>query len=157
MSLKKKQNQYFLKMIKDIIITPLKILKDERGQVMHMLRCDHKVFNSFGEIYFSTIKKDKIKALHLHLKSTLNYACVKGKAKLVLFDNRDKSETKGNFQEIIISPEKYFLVTIPPGIWNGFKGIDQNETIIANCLNFPHDENEMVRKDPNDKYFNYNW
>ena len=87
----------------------------------------------------------------------MNYACVKGKAKLVLFDNRDKSETKGNFQEIIISPEKYFLVTIPPGIWNGFKGIDQNETIIANCLNFPHDENEMVRKDPNDKNFNYNW
>ena len=57
MSLKKKQNQYFLKMIKDIIITPLKILRDERGQVMHMLRCDHKVFNSFGEIYFSTIKR----------------------------------------------------------------------------------------------------
>ena len=144
-------------MIKDVIITPLKILKDERGQVMHMLRNDHKVFKSFGEIYFSTIKKDKIKAWHLHLKSTLNYACVQGKAKLVLLDNRDKSETKGNFQEIIISSEKYFLVTIPPGIWNGFKSIENKFSIIANCSDIPHDPEEMLRKPYDDPYFNYNW
>ena len=49
------------------------------------------------------------------------------------------------------------MVTIPPLIWNGFQGIDINESIIANCMSFPHDEKEMVRKNPTDKYFAYNW
>ena len=76
---------------------------------------------------------------------------------MVLFDQRDKSSTKNKFQEIILSPKNYSLVTIPPNIWNGFKGLDTKESIIANCLTLPHNEKEMVRKDPFDKSFNYKW
>jgi len=144
-------------MIHDIKITPLKIISDDRGKVMHMLRKDSAIFKSFGEIYFSTIFENSIKAWHLHKDSTLNYACVKGKVKLVLFDDRKNSSSKGNYQELILSLENYFLVTIPPNIWNGFKGLDKSESIIANCLTLPHDEKEMVRKEPFDKIFNYNW
>ena len=144
-------------MIHDIKITPLKIISNDRGKVMHMLRKDSKIFKSFGEIYFSTIFENSIKAWHLHKDSTLNYVCVKGKVKLVLFDDRKNSSSKGNYQELILSPENYFLVTIPPNIWNGFKGLDKSESIIANCLTLPHDEKEMVRKEPFDKIFNYNW
>ena len=144
-------------MIHDIKVTPLKIISDDRGKVMHMLRKDSAIFKSFGEIYFSTIFENSIKAWHLHKDSTLNYACVKGKVKLVLFDDRKNSSSKGNYQELILSPENYFLVTIPPNIWNGFKGLDKSESIIANCLTLPHDEKEMVRKEPFDKIFNYNW
>ena len=53
-------------MIQDVIISPLKIISDDRGKVMHMLRSDSKVFQKFGEIYFSTIYRDKIKGWHLH-------------------------------------------------------------------------------------------
>ena len=87
----------------------------------------------------------------------MNYVCIKGKVKLVLFDNRKESSTKGVYQELILSPEDYFLVTIPPNIWNGFKGLDEAESIIANCLTLPHDEKEMVRKDSFDKSFSYKW
>ena len=87
-------------MIHDVKITPLKILSDSRGSVMHMMRNDSKIFESFGEIYFSTIFKDSIKAWHLHKESTLNYACIKGAVKLVLFDERPESPTKGKYQEI---------------------------------------------------------
>jgi len=144
-------------MIQGVKISKLKIISDDRGKIMHMLRTDSPVFKKFGEIYFSTIYKDIIKGWHLHLESTLNYVCIKGKVKLVLFDDREKSNTKNQFQEINLSPEDYFLVTIPPKIWNGFKGIESNESIIANCLDNPHNEKEMVRRDPSDKYFNYNW
>ena len=65
--------------IQDVKITPLKIISDNRGSVMHMLRSDSSIFKSFGEIYFSTIFKDSIKAWHLHKNSTLNYVCVSGK------------------------------------------------------------------------------
>ena len=144
-------------MIHDIKITPLKILSDDRGKVMHMLKRDDKVFAKFGEIYFSTIYNDKVKGWHLHRESTLNYACVKGKVKLVLYDDRKNSPSKGSIQEIILSPNKYFMVTIPKNIWNGFKGLDKEESIIANCLTLPHNEKEMARIDPFSKKINYNW
>ena len=144
-------------MIHDVKITPLRIIPDNRGKVMHMLRSDSEVFSRFGEIYFSTVFYKSIKAWHLHKESTLNYVCVSGEVKLVLFDDRENSPTKNQHQELILSPKNYFLVTIPPLIWNGFKGIGKNESIIANCLTIPHDERERVRKDPSDKKFNYNW
>ena len=143
--------------IHDVIITPLKVISDNRGKVMHMLRRDDEIFKKFGEIYFSTIFFDKIKAWHLHKESTLNYSCVKGEVKLVLFDNREKSPTKGIIQEIILKPKEHSLITIPKNIWNGFKGLDKEESIIANCLTLPHNEDEMVRIEPNDKLIKYNW
>ena len=143
-------------MIKGIKITKLKIIPDERGKVMHMMRNDSPVFKNFGEVYFSTIYENKIKAWHLHRESYLNYVCVVGEVKLVLFDDRKDSLTKNQHQEIFLSPDNYFLVTIPPNVWNGFKGLGKKESIIANCLTLPHNEKEMIRKDPKDKY-GYNW
>jgi dTDP-4-dehydrorhamnose 3,5-epimerase len=144
-------------MIQDVKILDLKIISDDRGKIMHMIRADSPSFKKFGEIYFSTIYENVVKGWHLHLKSTLNYVCIRGKVKLVLFDDRKDSKTKNKYQEIILSPENYFLVSIPPNIWNGFKGLDSNESIIANCLDNPHDEKEMVRKDSSDEYFNFKW
>ena len=75
----------------------------------------------------------------------------------MLFDERKTSETFGEYQEIFLSPENYFLITIPPNIWNGFKGLNKEHSMIANCLNLSHNEKEMVRLDIDDKRFNYKW
>ena len=144
-------------MIEGVKITKLKILRDQRGSVLTMLRSDSKVYESFGEIYFSTIFYNSIKAWHFHKKAVLNYACIKGKVKLILYDDRKNSKSFGKYDEYILTPKKYFLITIPPLIWSGFKGLYQQESIIANCINLPHDEKEMIRKDHDDKYFKYNW
>lgn len=144
-------------MIKGVIITKLKIIQDQRGKVMHMLRNDSSVFIRFGEVYFSTIFKNIIKGWHLHKESYLNYACIKGKVKLVLYDDRKSSVSRGEYQEIILSPSDYFLVTIPPNVWNGFQGLANEESIVANCLTIPHNEKEMVRKSHDDTYFEYDW
>ena len=144
-------------MIHDIKISKLKIISDNRGKVMHMLRADDSVFKKFGEIYFSTIFYESIKGWHLHKEATLNYVCISGKVRLVLYDDRNGSITKGEYHELILCPENYFLVTIPPNIWNGFKGLAKKESIIANCLSLPHNEREMVRNEINDKIFNYSW
>ena len=80
-------------MIQGVKISKLKTISDNRGKVMHMLRNDSPVFKSFGEVYFSTIYENKIKAWHLHKESFLNYACINGKVKLTLFDDRKESAT----------------------------------------------------------------
>lgn len=122
-----------------------------------MLRDYDEEFDKFGEIYFSTVYPGVIKGWHVHKEMTLNYAVVKGNIKLVLFDNRDDSPTKGEVQEIFIGDKNYCLVKIPPGIINGFKGIGTEEAIIANCATHSHTKEEIIRIDPFDKQVPYNW
>ena len=144
-------------MIDGVKITPLRQIFDERGKVMHMLRADSENFEKFGEIYFSCTYPGVVKAWHLHKEMTLNYAVIYGEIKFVLYDDRPGSVSKGEIQEIYVSPENYNLVTVPPGIWNGFKGIGIQAAIVANCANIPHDPMEIQRLDPSSEYIPYNW
>lgn len=144
-------------MIDGVTLTPLRQIIDERGKVMHMLREDSSVFQRFGEIYFSCTHPGAIKAWHLHRKMTLNYAVIFGELKFVLYDDRRLSPTRGMIQEIFLSPENYCLVTVPPLIWNGFKGIGVKTTIVANCATLAHDPEEIERKPPFDPEIPYDW
>jgi dTDP-4-dehydrorhamnose 3,5-epimerase len=144
-------------MIDGVILTPLRQIFDERGKVMHMLRVDSPVFSKFGEIYFSCTLPGVVKAWHLHKEITLNYAVIHGEIKFVLFDDRPNSPTRGEIQEFFISPENYMLVTVPPLIWNGFKGVGMQTAIVANCANLPHSPDELKRRSPSDPNIPYNW
>ncbi len=144
-------------MIEGVLVTPLKQIADERGKVMHMLRADAPLFRSFGEIYFSTVHPGAIKGWHLHQRMILNYAVPYGQIKFVLYDDRTGSATHGQVQEIFLGPDNYCLVTVPPLIWNGFKGIGLDSAIVANCASIVHDPQEIVRKDPFDPSIPYDW
>lgn len=144
-------------MIDGVEINQLNIIPDERGMILKMLRNDDPVFKEFGEIYFSLIYPGVVKGWHIHKKMTLNYAVISGLIKLVLFDDRDASPTKGEVQEIFLGRENYKLVTIPPMIWNGFKGIGTEPAIVANCATIPHDPDEIERMDPFENDIPYDW
>ena len=144
-------------MIDGVIITHLSQILDERGKVMHMLRCDSEVFQQFGEIYFSCVYPGAIKGWHIHKRMTLNYAVPHGNIKFVLYDDREGSPTRGELQEIFLGQDNYLLITVPPLVWNGFKGIGQEMAIVANCASIPHDPDEIERLDPFDKRIPYDW
>lgn len=144
-------------MIHGVTVRPLRRIPDERGFIMHMLRSDDQEFERFGEIYFSTAYPGAIKAWHLHQEMTLNYAVVVGMVKLVLYDDRDDSPTKGELQELFIGQENYALVKIPPHVWNGFKTVGTQMAILANCATLAHDPDEIVRKSPFDPSIPYDW
>ena len=144
-------------MINGVQINPLRQIPDERGKVMHMMKAEDTVFSSFGEIYFSRVYPGAVKAWHLHDRMTINYAVPHGKIKLVLFDDRADSSTNGEIQEIFLGEDNYQLVTIPPFVWNGFKGIGTETALVANCASIPHDPNEITRLDPDDCFIPYNW
>ena len=144
-------------MIKGVIIKPLRKIPDERGAICHMLRSDSPDFEKFGEIYFSKIYNGVVKGWHIHKEMTLNYAVISGMIKLVLFDDRPGSSTKGEVQEIFIGDENYCLVTVPPMVWNGFKGISSETAIVANCATLPHDPAEIDRMDPFENDIPYDW
>jgi dTDP-4-dehydrorhamnose 3,5-epimerase len=144
-------------MIDGVLVVPLKRIPDERGAVMHMLKRTDPHFVEFGEIYFSKIYPGVVKGWHKHAEMTLNYACINGRIKLVLFDDREGSATRGEVMEIFLGPENHSLVVIPPGVWNGFKGLGSEMAIVANCCTHPHDPSRSIRLDPFDNDIPYDW
>src|SRR5947209_17024448 len=104
-------------MIHGVEVKPLRQISDERGKVMHMLRCDAPHFEKFGEIYFSCVWPGAIKGWHLHKLMTLNYAVPCGHIKFVLYDERAESRTRGELTELYLGESNYALVTVPPGVW----------------------------------------
>jgi dTDP-4-dehydrorhamnose 3,5-epimerase len=143
--------------IEGVIVTPLRQILDERGKVMHMLRCTDPHFGTFGEVYFSTVHPGAVKAWHIHKAMTLNYAVPIGKIKFVLYDMREESSTKGCLEEFFLGPDNYCLVTVPPLVWNGFKGVGTETALVANCATIPHDPEEIDRIPPADPRIPYDW
>jgi dTDP-4-dehydrorhamnose 3,5-epimerase len=144
-------------MIDGVKVVPLRRIPDERGTVMHMLRSTDPHFTQFGEIYFSTVYKDVVKGWHRHQQMTLNYACVSGRIKLAMYDDRPTSPTRGEIAEVFLGPDEYALVVIPPGIWNGFKGMSDPYAIVANCATHPHNPSGSERLDPFNNQIPYDW
>jgi len=138
-------------------VIPLRRFPDERGTISHMLRRTDPHFKEFGEIYFSSIYPGVIKGWHRHREMTLNYACIVGRIKLVLYDDRDGSPTRGNLLEIFLGEDNYSLVIIPPGVWNGFKGMSAPHALVANCATHPHDPSRSDRMDPFTSHIPYDW
>lgn len=143
--------------IHDVTVTPLRRIPDERGAVFHMLREDSDGFERFGEIYFSLVYPGAIKAWHRHSRMTLNYAVPSGMVKLVCYDDRPDSPTAGEVQEVHVGELNYSLVTIPPMVWNGFKGEGHAPALVANCATIPHDPGEIERMDPFTDEVPYDW
>ena len=143
--------------IHDVTVTSLRRIADERGAVFHMLREDSDVFERFGEIYFSLVYPGVVKGWHLHRRMTLNYAVPVGMVKLVCYDDREGSPTRGAVQELHVGELDYALVTIPPLVWNGFKGEGTVPALVANCATVAHDPDEIERMDPFESDIPYDW
>ncbi len=90
---------------------------------MHMLKATDEHFIAFGEIYFSCAWPGTVKAWHIHTTMTVNNAVLSGRAKLVLYDMREDSPTKGELQEIYFGEDNYVLVQIPPGHRERLQGL----------------------------------
>lgn len=132
--------------LEGVHITPLKIIENQKGNVMRGLRSDEDLFSGFGEAYFSKIKYNSIKGWKLHTRMIMNLIVPSGEVRFVLFDNRADSITNGEFFEHILSEQKYSRLTVPPNIWFAFMGMGKNDSLILNLSNILHDDNEVQVK-----------
>ena len=137
-------------------VIPLRRIPDERGTIFHMLRATDPHFLQFGEIYFTSVYAGVVKGWHRHREMTLNYACVFGRVKLVLYDEREGSPDH-RLREIFLGPDNHSLVVIPPGVWTGFKGMSAPLSMVANCCTHPHDPSLTTRMDPFHNHIPYDW
>ena len=119
-------------MVDGVKIKKLKVIPDERGRLMEILRSDDECFEKFGQVYMTTVKPGVVKAWHYHLVQRDNFCCVGGKIRIGLYDAREGSPTFGKTMDIISSPDDPKLVSIPPKVYHGFKGLADEESVVIN-------------------------
>ncbi|MES3037933.1 MAG: dTDP-4-dehydrorhamnose 3,5-epimerase family protein [Bdellovibrionota bacterium] len=123
-------------------LVPLKIIKDDRGMVMHMIRSDQPNFKKFGEIYFSVTNPGVTKGWKRHRIMEQNFAVPQGEMEFTLFDDRPASATQGKYQRVQLGLNNYQLLQVPPMIWYCFSTKGSESAMIANCATIPHDPSE---------------
>jgi len=146
------------KLINGVSVTPLKQIADERGAVYHVLRKDSVFFKEFGEVYFSKINSGVVKAWKIHREMTQNFCVPYGNLKLVIFDDRKDSSTKGCINVYYLNPETdYKLITISPNLWYGFSCVSSDYCLLLNVANMVHDPAESSQISYLDNKIPYKW
>jgi dTDP-4-dehydrorhamnose 3,5-epimerase len=147
------------KLIDGVQVKPLKVIPDERGRLMEMLRRDDPLFIEFGQTYLTTMYPGVTKAWHYHKLQVDHFVCVKGMIKLVLYDEREGSPTRGTLNEFFLGDHNPQLVQIPSHVWHGFKNIGDEESLIVNVTTHPyrHDQPDEHRIDPHQNHIPYRW
>ncbi|MFQ5925856.1 MAG: dTDP-4-dehydrorhamnose 3,5-epimerase family protein [Terriglobia bacterium] len=146
-------------MIAGVRVKPLRVIPDERGRLMEILRSDDDLFTKFGQLYMTTAHPGVVKGWHYHKKQVDNFAVVKGMIKLVLYDRREDSPTRGEVNEFFLGVHNPQLVQVPPLVLHGFKGVGTEEAIVLNCPTelYNHQEPDEFRVDPFSGEVPYDW
>jgi dTDP-4-dehydrorhamnose 3,5-epimerase len=146
-------------MIDGVVLKPLKVFPDERGRLMEILRSDEEIFEKFGQVYLTTGYPGVVKAWHFHKLQADHFCVVKGMMKVVLYDSREGSPTKGEVNEYFLGDHRPALLRIPPNVYHGFKTISTEEALLVNVPTEPYryDRPDEFRVDPHDNDIPYDW
>ncbi|UCH12536.1 MAG: dTDP-4-dehydrorhamnose 3,5-epimerase family protein, partial [Candidatus Omnitrophota bacterium] len=144
-------------MIDGVKVKKLKVIPDERGRLMEILRRDDEIFTEFGQVYMTVAKPGIVKAWHFHRLQQDNFACVFGKIRLALYDARESSQTHKQIDEFEISLDNPLLVQIPANVYHGFKCISDVEAIVINTVTkvYNHNNPDEYRIDAFDNDIDY--
>ncbi len=146
-------------MIQGVETKVLRVIPDERGRVMEILRADDDLFSKFGQVYVTTTYPQVVKAWHYHKIQTDHIAAIHGMIKLVLYDPREDSSTRGEINELCIGVHHPLLVKVPKGIYHGWKCISEEEAIVVNVPTevYVYREPDEYRLPPHGTDIPYDW
>ena len=146
-------------MISGVKLKDLKVIPDDRGLLMEMLRSDDPDFQRFGQVYVTMVNPGVAKAWHYHKKQTDHFVCVGGLAKVALYDDREGSPTRGETNTFVVGWGQQQMIIIPPGVYHGFTPVGTDPAYVINVPTelFNYDEPDEFRKPANDPEIGYDW
>ena len=147
------------KLIDGVSVKSLRVIPDERGRLMEIMRADDAQFEKFGQVYVTTAYPGVVKAWHYHKLQDDNMTVLRGMVKIVLYDDREQSPTKGTVNEFFIGDHNHTLLHIPKLIWHGFKCISEQEAMIVNIVTecYNYETPDEYRKPPHGSDIPYDW
>ncbi len=132
-----------------VILTPIERIKIEGGDVIKNIKAGDLGYKNFKETYYSFINFGKKKGWKKHKEMTLNLTCPFGEVNFILSENLE------DFESITLNDKNLFRITIKPGIWLAFEGLNKPLSIVNNVADMIHNEDEIERKNLNE--VNYFW
>jgi dTDP-4-dehydrorhamnose 3,5-epimerase len=146
-------------MIDGVAVKKLKVIPDERGRLMEIVRSDEDEFLKFGQVYMTTCYPGVVKGWHWHKKQTDYMTVIHGMMKVVLYDSREGSPTKGEINEYFAGTHNPLRIKIPPGVCHGFTCISGGESVVINTVTEPYayDDPDEYRIDPHNNDIPYDW
>lgn len=133
-----------------VLVTLLPRIPTAGGDVMHAMKQSDAGFTGFGEAYFSWLEAGAVKAWKRHSRMTMNLVVPVGRIRFVFF-----SEAYNVFRVEEIGTDRYVRLTVPPGIWFGFQGLEQTQNLLLNLSSIPHDPSEAERRNIDE--INFDW
>ena len=148
-----------MKLIDGVKVRKLRLIPDERGFLMEMMRTDWDEFEKFGQTYITAVYPGVVKGWHYHQKQTDHFICVHGMAKVVLYDGREDSPTQGEINEFFMGTLNPIMLKIPRGVMHGFKGISEEMTLIVNVPTelYDYQEPDEYRLPAHTDQIPYDW
>ena len=146
-------------MIRDVVVKKLKPIVDDRGSLMEILRSDEDIFDRFGQCYVTVVHPGIVKGWHYHKVQYDHFCCLRGTAKVVLYDAREGSKTRGEVNEFILGLESPLLVKIPPYVFHGFTAVGDEDAMILNLPTQPYryEAPDEYRESPFSDKIPYDW
>jgi len=137
----------------------LKVIPDQRGRLMEILRNDDEIFVKFGQVYLTTAYPGIVKGWHYHKIQVDNFICLSGTIQLVLYDARKDSPTYKEVNEFFMGLPNPILVQIPPYVYHGFRALGAQEGLMLNVPSevYRYDTPDEFRIPFDSKEVPYNW
>jgi dTDP-4-dehydrorhamnose 3,5-epimerase len=151
--------EHAMNLIQDVQVKKLRVIPDERGRLMEVLRADDALYKGFGQMYMTTAYPGVVKAWHYHKLQWDHFVVVRGMMKVVLYDDRAGSPTKGQVNEFFIGEHNPELIQIPPLVYHGFKCVSEYEAIVINTPTETYNylDPDEHRIDPHNNPIAYDW
>ncbi len=125
----------------DVVLTPLAWIEAVGGDVLHAMKQSDAGYTGFGEAYFSWVSGGAVKAWKRHMRMTMNLIVPLGRVRFVF-----RADGGDEFRVEEIGVDRYARITVPPGIWFGFQGLAEPQSLVLNIASIPHDPKEVERR-----------
>ncbi len=134
-------------MIDGLLLTPLQVVSNPKGDIYHAMKASSPGYQGFGEAYFSTVARGLTKGWKRHNRNTLNLIVPVGEIRFIVYDDRPESVTCSQFTDVCLGlSSNYARLTVPPGLWMAFQGVGEFN-LLLNIIDHEHDPTEADNKD----------
>lgn len=125
--------------IQGVEVHPAAMLPDERGLWAAILRAADAAPRRIEQVSVLTVYPGVVRAWRRHPTRWEYFAGIGGMAKLVLYDDREGSPTRGVLNEVYLGPRQPQTVAVPPLVYIGLKGAGDQECLLVHAASEPFD------------------
>jgi dTDP-4-dehydrorhamnose 3,5-epimerase len=121
--------------ISGVLVREVKNVLKDNGVLTEIFRLDWDLGpGAIQQVFQVTLSPGGLSAWHTHRLTTDRLFVTHGQIKIVLFDGREDSPTRGRVNELRFGTVRPALVIVPPGVWHAVQNISSGPSTILNIV-----------------------